>query len=140
MKLIHGVDQSGTAGKTGSQFTGTVHNYLTMPSTDGVTINNVNFAPGARTFWHHHEHGQILQVLAGEGLIGTETEVRVLKAGDTVWCPAGERHWHGAGVSSFMTHTAISLGSTSWAEPVADDHYATAGRTAAAGARAELDQ
>ena len=30
------------------------------PATDGVTINNVFFAPGARTFWHHHERGQIL--------------------------------------------------------------------------------
>lgn len=138
MKLIHGIDQSGTAGKTGSQFSGIVHNYLTMPSTDGVTINTVSFTPGARTFWHHHESGQILQVLAGEGLIGTETEVRVLKAGDTVWCPPGETHWHGAGVGSFMTHTAISLGMTAWAEPVDDADYADAGESASTDDVAEI--
>ena len=63
MKLIHSVDHSGTAGKTGSKFTGNVYNYLTMPATDGITINSVNFTPGARTFWHHHEHGQILQAV-----------------------------------------------------------------------------
>ena len=50
MKLIHSVDHSGTAGKTGSKFTGNVYNYLTMPATDGITINSVNFTPGARTF------------------------------------------------------------------------------------------
>lgn len=123
MKLIHGTEQAGTAGKTGSKFTGTVHNYLTMPSTDGVTINTVNFSPGARTYWHEHEHGQILQVLAGRGLVCTEADgVRVLQAGDTVWCPPGERHWHGAAQDSFMTHTAISLGTTRWAEEVADEH------------------
>ena len=129
MKLIHSVDHSGTAGKTGSKFTGNVYNYLTMPATDGITINSVNFTPGARTFWHHHEHGQILQVLAGEGLIGTETEVRRLKAGDTVWCPPGEKHWHGAGAESFMTHTAISLGVTTWADPLDDADFVAAAET-----------
>ncbi|OUS91372.1 cupin domain-containing protein [Rhodococcus sp. NCIMB 12038] len=125
MKLIHGTEQAGTAGKTGSQFTGTVYNYLTMPGTDGVTINTVTFTPGARTFWHSHEHGQILQVLAGEGLVGTEAEgIRTLKAGDTVWCPPGERHWHGGAPGAFMTHTAISLGRTEWESAVADDEYA----------------
>ncbi|RZL84244.1 MAG: cupin domain-containing protein [Rhodococcus sp. (in: high G+C Gram-positive bacteria)] len=124
MKIIHGIEQSGTARKTGSQFTGIVHNYLTMPATDGVTINSVNFLPGARTYWHEHEHGQILQVLAGEGLVGTAADgIRVLKAGDTVWCPPGERHWHGAGPGSFMTHIAISLGTTSWAEEVRPEEY-----------------
>ena len=62
MKLIHGIDQSGTAGKTGSRFDGVVHNYLTMPSTDGVTINTVSFTPGARTHWHTHALGQVLHI------------------------------------------------------------------------------
>ena len=51
-------------------------------------------------------------------------EVRVLRAGDTVWCPPGERHWHGAAPDSYMVHTAISLGQTVWADPVADEEYA----------------
>ena len=116
--------QAGTAGKSGSQFTGTAYPYLTMPSTDGVVINTVNFMPGARTFWHAHERGQILQVLAGRGLIQSQGEpVRVIRAGDTVWIPPGETHWHGAAPDSFMTHTAISLGSTQWAEAVTDTDY-----------------
>ncbi len=115
---------AGTAGKPGSQFTGAVFPYVTMPMTDGVVINTVSFTPGARTFWHRHERGQILQVLAGRGLIQSEgTPVLVIRAGDTVWVPAGERHWHGAAPDSFMTHTAISLGTTHWAEPVAEADY-----------------
>lgn len=115
---------AGTAGKPGSQFTGDVFPYVTMPATDGVTINTVTFTPGARTYRHHHENGQILQVLAGRGLIRAgDGSVRIIRAGDTVWCPPGESHWHGASPDSSMTHTAISLGTTVWADPVDDDEY-----------------
>jgi quercetin dioxygenase-like cupin family protein len=117
-------EQAGTAGKPGSQFTGQAFPYVTMPATDGVTINTVVFTPGARTHWHAHERGQILQVLAGRGRIQSEGgEVEVLRAGDTVWVPAGERHWHGAADDSFLTHTAISLGTTAWDRPVTDEEY-----------------
>ena len=124
MKIIPPQDHAGTAGKQGSQFSGSVYPYLTMPATDGVVINTVNFTPGARTYWHSHEKGQILQVVAGRGLIQTKGEpVMVLRAGDTVWVPAGEQHWHGAAPDSYMVHTAISLGVTEWAEPVSDADY-----------------
>lgn len=115
--------QVGTAGKRGSRFTGDVFSYLTC-SADGTTVNTVNFTPGARTYWHSHEEGQILQILAGRGLVQSAGgPVEVLRAGSTVWVPPGERHWHGAGPDSFMTHVAISLGVTDWDEPVDDDEY-----------------
>lgn len=123
MKIKRSSTFDGTAGKPGSQFTGDVFPYVTMAQTDGVTINTVNFTPGARTYWHHHEHGQILQVLAGRGFVCANGEVHVIRAGDTVWCPPGEQHWHGAAPDSYMVHTAISLGTTEWAGPVADDEY-----------------
>jgi quercetin dioxygenase-like cupin family protein len=124
MIIVSPDDQAGTAGKVGSQFTGTVFPYLTMAATDGVTINTVNFTPGARTYWHSHEKGQILQVLAGRGLIQSAgTPVREIRAGDTVWVPPGETHWHGAGPESYLVHTAISLGVTTWGDPVSDADY-----------------
>ena len=124
MIIVHPETQAGTAGKQGSQFTGQVFPYLTLPSTDGIVINTVSFTPGARTFWHQHERGQILQIVAGRGLIQTDgQDVEILRAGDTVWIPAGEKHWHGAAPDSFMTHTAISLGTTEWADPVSDAEY-----------------
>jgi quercetin dioxygenase-like cupin family protein len=132
MKITRAAEQAGTAGKPGSQFTGDVWNYLTMPATDGVTINTVTFSPCARTYWHSHEQGQILQVVAGRGLICAAGEQpEVLRAGDTVWVPAGERHWHGGAPDAFMTHTAISLGKTEWAEAVPDGDYRAAGSTSA---------
>lgn len=124
MILTHPHGQAGTRGKPGSQFTGDVYPYLTMSSTDGVVINTVDFTPGAHTYWHRHERGQILQVLAGRGLVQSAGgPIEVIRAGDTVWCPPGEWHWHGAAPDSFMVHTAISLGSTEWASPVDDAEY-----------------
>lgn len=124
MKIIHPADQVGSAGKSGSQFTGDVFSYLTMQATDGVVINTVTFSPGARTYWHTHDGGQILQVLSGRGLICTAgEESQILRVGDTVWIPPGERHWHGAAPDAVLSHVAISLGTTNWAEPVSDADY-----------------
>jgi len=125
MRLVRAAERSGTAGKTGSQFTGQVFNFLTMPATDGVTINTVTFNPGARTFWHSHTDGQILEILGGRGLVQSEGQPAIsVGAGDTIWVPPGERHWHGAAPDSFMIHTAISLGPTNWDDEVAESDYA----------------
>ncbi|HUB71533.1 MAG TPA: cupin domain-containing protein [Acidimicrobiales bacterium] len=132
MIVISPSQQAGPAGKTGSQFTGEVSAYLTMAATDGVTINTVNFSPCSRTFWHSHENGQVIFVLAGRGLVQADGgPARVIRAGDTIWAPPGERHWHGASGGSFVTHTAISLGTTRWAEPVTDEQFAQASGTEA---------
>jgi quercetin dioxygenase-like cupin family protein len=124
MIIVPPAAAAGTGGKAGSQFTGAVYPYLTLPATDGVTINTVDFTPGARTYWHSHENGQILLVLAGRGLIQSAGgPIEVIRAGDTVWVPPTEAHWHGAAPDSYMVHTAISLGTTRWAEPVSDAEY-----------------
>jgi quercetin dioxygenase-like cupin family protein len=114
-----------------STFTGSVQLDAVLPATDGVMINTVTFAPSARTYWHSHESGQILQVVSGYGWVCTEGEVpQRLAQGDTVWVPAGEHHWHGAGTDSFITHTAVSLGATAWGEEVTDEQYRAAGVSA----------
>lgn len=108
----------------GPTFTGPVWADPVMPTTDDVTINTIFFPPGAHTFWHQHEKGQILHVLAGSGLIcAAGQRPRALRAGDVVWVPSLERHWHGAAPESFMVHLAVSLGATQWAEEVADSDY-----------------
>ncbi len=127
MMIFHG-RQAGTPSQLKSAtFTGTVHADPVMPSTDGVVINNVFFSPGARTYWHTHETGQILTVTAGKGWVCMEGEAaQELKAGDTVWIAKDEKHWHGAAEDSFLLHTAISLGKTEWLEEVAETDYPTA--------------
>ncbi|MGD9961374.1 cupin domain-containing protein [Nocardioides sp.] len=119
--------QPGPISKTGSQFTGQAFPYLTLPATDGVTINTVSFTPGARTYWHSHDQGQILQVVAGRGCVQSEGgDCHELRVGDTVWTPPGERHWHGAAPDSYLTHVAISLGTTHWAEELDELGYQAA--------------
>lgn len=105
-------------------FDGTVWADPVLPTTDGVTLNQVFFPPRSRTHWHRHEHGQILVVTIGAGHIQSRGgPVEDLRAGDTVWIPPGETHWHGAGAATFLSHLAISLGTTEWLDPVTDGLY-----------------
>ena len=124
MKIFPGrQDGAATEAKT-STFTGQVLGDPVMPTTDGVTINNVFFTPGARTYWHTHEVGQILTVTAGKGWVCVHGEApQPLRPGDTVWIPKGEKHWHGAAGDSFLLHTAISIGKTEWQDEVAAGDY-----------------
>ncbi len=86
----------------------------------------VHFSPGARTYWHSHPEGQVLYVTEGAGLVqdrdGTTVEIA---AGDTVFAPAGQLHWHGARPDSAMTHLSLTTGgATEWtAVAVTDDEY-----------------
>jgi quercetin dioxygenase-like cupin family protein len=94
-----------------------------------VRAARVTFAPGARTAWHTHPHGQTLRVLSGICRVQIAGEsVADLHPGDTVWFEPGERHWHGAAPTSIMVHLAIQqaddAGSTAtWLEPVSDEQY-----------------
>lgn len=93
-----------------------------------VRAVSVTFEPGARTAWHTHPLGQTLIVTAGRGQVqiwgGTVEEIR---AGDVVWFPPGEKHWHGAAATTAMTHIAVQEALdghvTDWLEPVSDAQY-----------------
>jgi quercetin dioxygenase-like cupin family protein len=50
----------------------------------------------------------------------------ILRAGDAVYAPPGEEHWHGAAPESFLLHTAISLGHTRWFGEVTAEQYRAA--------------
>jgi quercetin dioxygenase-like cupin family protein len=95
-----------------------------MPTTDGVTFNNVFFSPGGRTHWHAHGVGQVLLVKAGKGWVCKDGESpQAIGAGDCVWIAAGERHWHGAAADSYMLHTAVSIGQTAWQDAVTQHEH-----------------
>lgn len=88
----------------------------------------VTFEPGARTAWHVHPAGQILIVTAGRGWVRSESGPRhEVTAGDSVWIPAGERHWHGATASTAMTHIAVTEfvdgSAVTWLEHVSEEDY-----------------
>jgi quercetin dioxygenase-like cupin family protein len=95
-----------------------------------VRSSVVRFEPGARTNWHTHPLGQTLYILSGTGRVqnwgGLLQEV---SAGDVVWIPPGEKHWHGATPANTMVHVAIAEildgKFVEWLEKVTDEQYTT---------------
>jgi quercetin dioxygenase-like cupin family protein len=89
---------------------------------------SVTFEPGSRTAWHTHPLGQTLIVATGCGLVQPwDGSIEEIHPGDVVWIPPGEKHWHGATLTTAMTHIAIQEqldGKTvDWMEKVSDEQY-----------------
>jgi len=89
---------------------------------------SVTFEPGARTAWHKHPLGQTLIVTSGCGWVQSEAGPKEeIRPGDVVWCPAGEKHWHGATSTTAMTHIAIlehiNGKTVDWMEKVSEEQY-----------------
>ncbi|MFC5973191.1 cupin domain-containing protein [Halomarina salina] len=90
---------------------------------------SVTFEPGARTAWHTHPLGQRLIITDGCGLVQRDGgPIAQVRAGDVVWFPPGEKHWHGATPETAMTHIAIQEEQdgevVTWLEHVSDEEYA----------------
>jgi quercetin dioxygenase-like cupin family protein len=101
---------------------------------------SVTFEPGARNAWHTHPGGQALIVTAGEGVVQSwGGPAEHIHPGDVVYCPPGEKHWHGASPDRSMTHIAIQEAidgkDLAWAEEVSDAQY----RAGAEGTSARLE-
>jgi quercetin dioxygenase-like cupin family protein len=125
MIIMRGRQAAGASDLRSATFTGEVWGDPVLPTTDDVLINSVFFAPGGRTYWHRHERGQVLLVTSGGGNVyNRDGEGGPIAAGDVVWIPPDEEHWHGSTPDSYLVHLAISLGRTDWLDPVADEDYA----------------
>lgn len=114
----------------GDWFTGTVRIDPLFQAGPPARVGgaSVTFEPGARTAWHTHPLGQTLIVTWGCGRAqrwgGAVEEIR---PGDVVWFAPGEKHWHGAGPKTAMTHIAIQEKLegrvVDWLEPVSEEQY-----------------
>ena len=114
-------------------FTGTVWQdpVIDAPEPARLRAARVSFEPGARTAWHTHPLGQTLHVISGVGRVQAKGgPVREIKAGDTVWIPPGEKHWHGAAPNTGMVHIAMQEAldgkHVEWMEQVTDAEYSQA--------------
>ncbi len=113
-------------------FTGTVwlEEVTSAPYASDVRVVVATFEPGARTAWHTHPHGQLLQIVSGAGRVQKAGEGMVtVLPGDVIWFEPGERHWHGAAPDRRMAHLAVQradeAGKTAtWQEQVSDVDYA----------------
>ena len=111
-------------------FTGTVRidPLFQAPDPARAVGNSVTFEPGARTAWHTHPLGQTLIVTAGSGLAQRDGgPVEHIRPGDVIWFAPGEKHWHGAGPTTAMTHIAIQERldgkAVDWMAHVSDEQY-----------------
>jgi quercetin dioxygenase-like cupin family protein len=112
-------------------FTGDVYIDVIAAAVDSSTFAAaiVHFAPGARTAWHTHPHGQTIFVTEGVGRCQREGgEIEVIRAGDRVFFEPGENHWHGATLNRFMAHVAMqqtdeSGSPVTWGRHVTDEEY-----------------
>ena len=98
----------------------TRRDYGAIAAPEGTALV-VSFPAGARTHWHSHPGGQVLFVTDGSGRVGTrDGTVEGIGAGDLVYAPPDEEHWHGAAEDDAVQHLALSFGVTDWHEPVED--------------------
>ena len=111
-------------------FTGTVWQdpIIEAPEPARVRALKVSFEPGARTAWHTHPLGQTLHIINGTGLVGLRNALpKIVNAGDTVWIPPNEEHWHGATAENTMVHLAIQESldgeTANWLEKVSDKDF-----------------
>ena len=89
----------------------------------------VTFEPGARSNWHTHPRGQTLIVISGVGWTQWWGERKQeIRPGDIIWCPPGEKHWHGATATTAMSHIASQEHDgdgkvVEWLERVSEKEY-----------------
>ncbi len=101
---------------------------IETPAPARLRCSRVSFEPGARTAWHTHPLGQTIYIVAGVGRVQIEGgPVREIKAGDVVYFEPNEKHWHGAGPTTSMSHIAMQEELdgkfVTWMEKVTDGDY-----------------
>src|SRR6266700_239610 len=134
MEIKRNGSQASTKGPV-EYFTGTIRidQLFKAPGPARASGAYVTFEPCARSAWHTHPLGQTLIVTAGCGLVQSwGGAVEVIRPGDVISCPPGEKHWHGATATTAMTHIAIveqlDGKGVEWLEKVSDAEYEAANR------------
>lgn len=119
------------------RFNGRVRVGRLFAAEENITASSayVTFEPGARSAWHTHPAGQRLVVTSGVGLTQQWGKpAQEIYPGDVVECPPGIKHWHGATLTSAMTHLAVTGSvngkSVTWMPKVSDAEYAAASQAA----------
>jgi quercetin dioxygenase-like cupin family protein len=90
-----------------------------------VSAGRRSFEPGARTYWHSHDKGQLL--LVEQGRMRTQKKggpVRDLGVGESEYAGPNVVHWHGAAPNEALVQVNVGFGgSTKWLDAVTDAEY-----------------
>jgi len=106
---------------TTPRFTGT----STAMDGKDLTVARRSFEPGARTYWHSHDHGQLLLVEKGKMRVQARGKpMRELGAGESDYAGPNIVHWHGASATEALVQINVGFGAGSkWYEEVTADQY-----------------
>jgi quercetin dioxygenase-like cupin family protein len=84
-----------------------------------------SFEPGARTYWHSHDHGQLL--LVEDGRMRTQKKggpMKELGKGESDYAGPNVVHWHGAVPGQALVQINVGFGGeTKWMAEVSDAEY-----------------
>lgn len=84
-----------------------------------------SFEPGARTYWHSHDNGQLL--LVEDGRMRTQKKggpMKELGKGESDYTGPRVVHWHGAVPGQTLIQINVGFGGeTRWLEEVTDAEY-----------------
>ena len=104
-----------------ARFTGT----STVMDGKDLSAARRHFDPGARTYWHSHDGGQLLLVEEGRMRVQKRGQpMRELGVGESDYTGPNVVHWHGAAPGQPLTQINIGFGpGTKWLEEVTADEY-----------------
>jgi quercetin dioxygenase-like cupin family protein len=99
-------------------------NIIRADEPKGLRFDSVFCPPAKRTLWHRRHGGEVLIITSGQGRVATESGERsIVQAGDAVYFAPGERHWHGAGPTTFVHYLIRSVGTADYGEVVGDEEF-----------------
>jgi quercetin dioxygenase-like cupin family protein len=102
-------------------FTGT----STTMEPKGLSAARRRFEPGARSYWHSHDSGQLLFV--EEGRMWTQKRGQAKRdagPGESDYTGPNVVHWHGAAPNTHLIQVNVGFGGDAkWLEPVSDADY-----------------
>lgn len=113
---------TGSAQQNAPRFTGKSD---TMDAKD-LGVGRRSFEPGARTFWHSHDKGQLLFVEQGRARVQQKGKpMRELGVGESDYTAPNVVHWHGATPKDRLVQVMVSFGGEAkWLRETTDDEYA----------------
>ena len=121
LAMLFAARWSGSAQQEAPRFTGKSD---TMDAKD-LGIGRRSFEPGARSWWHSHDKGQLIFVEQGRARVQKKGQpMKELGVGDSDYTAPNVVHWHGAAPNERLVQVAVSFGGAiKWLEQTTDDEY-----------------
>ncbi|HTM30447.1 MAG TPA: cupin domain-containing protein [Vicinamibacterales bacterium] len=118
---LHAQAPAGSAQANQPLFTGT----STVMDGKDLSAARRRFEPGARTYWHSHDNGQLLYVEAGRMWAAKRGQAKhELGPGESDYTGPNVEHWHGATTQSHLIQVNVGFGGgTKWLDAVPEAEY-----------------